>query len=87
MLIRTRALTVRLSGNLPAGSQVRQAFGPVSGAIRPLFSMLSTESVRDTQSMPTCVYEVRRGSQTGDIVRYANIGEPVYHEWECKSGT
>lgn len=48
--------------------------------------MLSTESVRDTQSMPTCVYEVRKGSRTGDIVRYASVGDAVYHEWECRSG-
>lgn len=48
-------------------------------------SMLTTDDIRDTGSMPTCTYTVRRGSQTGPVVRYAKIGEPVYHEWECDS--
>uniref|UniRef100_A0A915IE13 ZP domain-containing protein n=1 Tax=Romanomermis culicivorax TaxID=13658 RepID=A0A915IE13_ROMCU len=45
--------------------------------------MLSTDEVRDSGRMPVCTYQVRRESRTGAIVKYAKVGEPVYHTWEC----
>ncbi|VDO98794.1 unnamed protein product [Soboliphyme baturini] len=41
----------------------------------------------DTNRMPTCTYEVRRGGPDGPIIRFAQVGEPVYHEWSCDSNT
>ena len=44
-------------------------------------SMMTTLSLADSAAMPTCAYSVRRGSQNGELVRFARIGEPVFHVW------
>ncbi|VDK44002.1 unnamed protein product [Anisakis simplex] len=44
-------------------------------------SVLSHEPV-----MPTCKYSVKRGSVNGPQVKFANIGETVFHVWECNGG-
>lgn len=33
--------------------------------------------------MPSCEYTVRRGSSNGPVVRTANVGDMVYHRWQC----
>ena len=49
-------------------------------------SMLPTTDLVDTARMPVCTYSVRRGSISGEAVQYANVGDEVYHVWECDSG-
>jgi hypothetical protein len=44
-------------------------------------SMLTTDVVSDQAVMPTCTYTVKKGSQDGEPIRYARIGEPVFHVW------
>uniref|UniRef100_A0A1I8C145 ZP domain-containing protein n=1 Tax=Meloidogyne hapla TaxID=6305 RepID=A0A1I8C145_MELHA len=48
-------------------------------------SMIPTTELIDTARMPLCTYTVRRGSVNGPIVTYANVGEPVFHVWQCDS--
>lgn len=33
--------------------------------------------------MPVCFYSLRSGSSEGPLVRYANVGESIFHRWEC----
>uniref|UniRef100_A0A1I7YMQ7 ZP domain-containing protein n=1 Tax=Steinernema glaseri TaxID=37863 RepID=A0A1I7YMQ7_9BILA len=48
-------------------------------------SMLPTTDLIDTARMPTCTYTVRKDSIDGAVVKYARIGEPVFHVWRCDS--
>lgn len=46
-------------------------------------SMLSTSLVTRQMSMPVCRYEILSGSAEGPPVRFAQIGDSVYHKWTC----
>uniref|UniRef100_A0A914UKK0 Uncharacterized protein n=1 Tax=Plectus sambesii TaxID=2011161 RepID=A0A914UKK0_9BILA len=46
-------------------------------------SMLTTGFQQKTYPMPTCFYSLRLGAPDGPVVKYATIGESVYHRWEC----
>ncbi|XGW19947.1 hypothetical protein V3C99_003622 [Haemonchus contortus] len=46
-------------------------------------SSLPTTELQDSMSMPKCEYSVRRDSPNGPTLTYANVGEMVYHVWEC----
>ncbi|VDM24357.1 unnamed protein product, partial [Toxocara canis] len=35
---------------------------------------------------PTCIYSLRRDSPNGPIVKYASLGQIIYHRWECDGG-
>ncbi|GMS87165.1 hypothetical protein PENTCL1PPCAC_9340 [Pristionchus entomophagus] len=37
----------------------------------------------DFQTVPKCVYSIRKGSPTGPPAHYALIGDAVYHVWQC----
>ena len=47
-------------------------------------SQIPTVELSDSMSMPTCEYSVRSGSPTGPPSTFANVGDTVYHVWECK---
>jgi len=34
----------------------------------------------------SAIFKVRRESLTGPIVKFAKVGEPVFHQWECDGG-
>ncbi len=45
-------------------------------------SMLSTVYVDGTNRMPICTYTLRKQPKsTAPPVKYANVGDPVYHLW------
>ncbi|KAM3723953.1 Cuticlin-6 [Dirofilaria immitis] len=46
-------------------------------------SMITTQFREKMYEMPRCEYTLRRGSQDGPTVEYAQLGEYVYHRWEC----
>jgi len=46
-------------------------------------SMLGTTELLDTAKMPNCQYTIHSQSPTGPLVRYAKVGELIYHVWEC----
>lgn len=46
-------------------------------------SMITTQFREKIYQMPQCSYTLRKGSADGEIVRYATLGESVYHRWEC----
>uniref|UniRef100_A0A7E4URW3 Peptidase A1 domain-containing protein n=1 Tax=Panagrellus redivivus TaxID=6233 RepID=A0A7E4URW3_PANRE len=48
---------------------------------------LTTQYITKQTVMPVCKYEILQGGPTGSAVRYARIGEPVYHKWSCDSET
>lgn len=50
-------------------------------------SMLTTHQVNEQFPMPQCRYHIRRGARDGPPVRFARVGEPVYHVWECDART
>lgn len=47
--------------------------------------MCTLECISETASMPTCEYTIRRGSPDGPQIRFAKVGDKVYHRWECTS--
>lgn len=46
-------------------------------------SMITTQFREQIYEMPRCEYTLRRGSPEGPIVDYAQLGESIYHRWEC----
>ncbi|VDP28887.1 unnamed protein product [Heligmosomoides polygyrus] len=46
-------------------------------------SSLPTTELQDSMTMPKCEYSVRRDSPNGPTLTFANVGETVYHVWEC----
>ncbi|KAH7710184.1 CUT-4 protein, partial [Aphelenchoides avenae] len=50
-------------------------------------SMLTTRTVQKQADMPVCRYEILSGSSYGSPVRYAKIGDQVYHKWSCTTPT
>lgn len=49
--------------------------------------MLTTQLLTQNIPMPICRYEVLEGGLNGSPVRYAIVGQPVYHKWSCQSDT
>jgi len=35
--------------------------------------------------VPQCAYTIHRDSQNGPIVRYASVGDQIFHVWDCPS--
>ncbi|VDO41565.1 unnamed protein product [Brugia timori] len=50
-------------------------------------SMMATEELQRQTQMPICRYEILGGSATGMQIRYAKVGDSVYHRWTCLSET
>lgn len=50
-------------------------------------SMLTTVIATHNVQMPQCRYEVLNGGPTGRPIRYAIVGQPVYHKWSCDTET
>lgn len=47
--------------------------------------MLTTEVIEAGHAMPQCMYKIKQGSPDGPEVRFANVGDTVYHMWMCPS--
>ncbi|VDO61133.1 unnamed protein product, partial [Onchocerca flexuosa] len=50
-------------------------------------SMMTTQELRHQTQMPICRYEILSGDETGIQVRYAKVGDSVYHKWTCLAET
>uniref|UniRef100_A0A914UIN8 ZP domain-containing protein n=1 Tax=Plectus sambesii TaxID=2011161 RepID=A0A914UIN8_9BILA len=50
-------------------------------------SMLTTGLQTQVVPMPVCRYEVLTGGPTGQPIKFALIGDQVYHKWSCDSET
>lgn len=48
------------------------------------FSQLPAQELSDHMSMPSCRYSVHSGSIDGPQLSWANVGDTVFHLWECK---
>ncbi|CAD6190362.1 unnamed protein product [Caenorhabditis auriculariae] len=46
-------------------------------------SMITTVFREQVYQMPQCTYTLRKGSPDGPIVRFATLGQSVFHRWEC----
>lgn len=47
------------------------------------FSMFTPDFITRTVQMPTCYYTLRKEGPDGPLVRFAVIGETIFHRWEC----
>ncbi|CDW59702.1 Zona pellucida domain containing protein [Trichuris trichiura] len=50
-----------------------------------LLSTLATELITQNVQMPDCKYEVLSDGPTGQPIKYATVGQQVYHKWSCSS--
>jgi hypothetical protein len=50
-------------------------------------SMITTGFQTQVVPMPICRYEILEGGPTGEPVKYALIGDAVYHKWTCDTET
>jgi hypothetical protein len=50
-------------------------------------SMLTTGFQTQLVPMPVCRYEILTGGPTGTPVKFALIGDSVYHKWTCDTET
>ncbi|VDM26098.1 unnamed protein product [Toxocara canis] len=48
-------------------------------------SDLTTAALDSGHAMPQCSYTLHRDSPNGPVLRYARIGDTVYHVWDCPS--
>uniref|UniRef100_A0A0R3RRI3 ZP domain-containing protein n=1 Tax=Elaeophora elaphi TaxID=1147741 RepID=A0A0R3RRI3_9BILA len=46
-------------------------------------SSIGTTELMDTVRMPTCTYSIHLGSADGPPAVYGQVGEKIYHVWEC----
>ncbi|VDN07222.1 unnamed protein product [Thelazia callipaeda] len=46
-------------------------------------SMMTTQELFRQTQMPICKYEILSGSATGIPIRYAKVGDSIYHRWSC----
>jgi hypothetical protein len=46
-------------------------------------SALATSIVAEQSPLPECEYSVRRATANGPLVRSAQVGDTVYHRWQC----
>lgn len=46
-------------------------------------SNLGTTELIDTAKTPNCFYTIHGESPTGPLVRYAKVGDKIFHAWEC----
>ena len=49
--------------------------------------MITTGFQTQIVPMPICRYEILEGGPNGDIIKYALIGDQVYHKWTCDTET
>uniref|UniRef100_A0A915ATP1 ZP domain-containing protein n=1 Tax=Parascaris univalens TaxID=6257 RepID=A0A915ATP1_PARUN len=47
--------------------------------------MITTVELKAQTRMPVCRYEIVAGGPHGAPIRYAKIGDSVYHKWTCVS--
>uniref|UniRef100_A0AC35U864 ZP domain-containing protein n=1 Tax=Rhabditophanes sp. KR3021 TaxID=114890 RepID=A0AC35U864_9BILA len=50
-------------------------------------SDLNTEALDFESKVPTCTYTIRTGSQNGPKAQFANVGDNLFHVWDCPSDT
>uniref|UniRef100_A0A915BC92 ZP domain-containing protein n=1 Tax=Parascaris univalens TaxID=6257 RepID=A0A915BC92_PARUN len=48
-------------------------------------SDLTTYALESGHAMPQCSYTLHRDSPNGPVLRYARVGDIVYHVWDCPS--
>uniref|UniRef100_A0A1I7SGD4 ZP domain-containing protein n=1 Tax=Bursaphelenchus xylophilus TaxID=6326 RepID=A0A1I7SGD4_BURXY len=48
-------------------------------------SELTTQSIAQDATTPTCTYTIHRDSPNGPIIQYGKVGDIIYHKWECPS--
>ncbi|VDN38628.1 unnamed protein product [Gongylonema pulchrum] len=48
-------------------------------------SDLTTSILESGHAMPQCSYTLHRDSPNGPILRYARVGDIVFHVWDCPS--
>lgn len=46
-------------------------------------SVLQTEVITQQIPLPTCKYQVLSDGPQGEPVKYATVGQQVYHQWSC----
>lgn len=49
--------------------------------------MISTQAITGGAPMPVCNYELHADSPNGPTIRYARVGDKVWHIWNCPSPT
>uniref|UniRef100_A0A915DT32 ZP domain-containing protein n=1 Tax=Ditylenchus dipsaci TaxID=166011 RepID=A0A915DT32_9BILA len=48
-------------------------------------SMLTTQTIYKQTNMPVCRYDILSEGASGPPVKYAKIGDLVYHKWSCET--
>uniref|UniRef100_A0A914E9Y2 ZP domain-containing protein n=1 Tax=Acrobeloides nanus TaxID=290746 RepID=A0A914E9Y2_9BILA len=48
-------------------------------------SSMITETIEHDIPMPICTYSIRKSSVDGPILKYALVGDQVFHRWDCNT--
>uniref|UniRef100_A0AC34QLD6 ZP domain-containing protein n=1 Tax=Panagrolaimus sp. JU765 TaxID=591449 RepID=A0AC34QLD6_9BILA len=48
-------------------------------------SEMTTQSIEGKAKLPECVYTIHKDSPNGPIVKFAVVGQALYHVWDCPS--
>ncbi|GMT14785.1 hypothetical protein PFISCL1PPCAC_6082 [Pristionchus fissidentatus] len=46
---------------------------------------LTTQTIMEERKQPTCSYSLKKDSPNGPNLKYAQVGDSIYHVWECPS--
>ncbi|KAK0397073.1 hypothetical protein QR680_001967 [Steinernema hermaphroditum] len=49
------------------------------------YNALQTEVINQAIPLPTCKYHVLKDGPDGEPVKFATVGQQVYHQWSCAS--
>uniref|UniRef100_A0AC35TSS6 ZP domain-containing protein n=1 Tax=Rhabditophanes sp. KR3021 TaxID=114890 RepID=A0AC35TSS6_9BILA len=44
---------------------------------------LKTEVIKEQYALPTCKYEILNAEKDGEPVKFARIGDQIFHRWSC----
>ncbi|CAI5441393.1 unnamed protein product [Caenorhabditis angaria] len=62
--------------------ETEKAVGAEVSVSDPTPTLLAKES-----DQPTCLYTIHKGSPNGPLAKFAQVGDVLYHVWECPSDT
>lgn len=55
-------------------------------ALLNVFSDITSVALQNSVRMPNCTYQVLQPPPGTGIIKYAQVGDAVYHKWNCVGG-
>ncbi|KAK6766638.1 hypothetical protein RB195_026118 [Necator americanus] len=63
--------------------ETNSSAGRPSNVLHDVARKLPSETIKSTVPLPECRYQVLSGGKDGAPLKFASVGQQVYHEWNC----